>query len=140
MDLKSGQKDIYRGEKMENNERKILLKQLSERIILERKKENLYNKSQISKTVVKYNPEFLTENEKQQLLGLKAFIENNPDLSEKDLKEILNSNKRKYQFLLECERKFRNFFEDVRYHIAVLFDKIANERSFEKAMNRPLKW
>ena len=125
---------------MENNERKILLKQLCERIVLERKKENLYKKTQISKTVVKYNPEFLTELEKQQLLGFKAFMEDYPDLSCEELKEILNSNKKKYSFLLECERKFATFFEDVRYHIAVLFDKIANERSFEKAMNRPLKW
>ena len=123
---------------MDKKERKSLIQHLIFRINAEKEIQSTFRKGEVVKTVTRYNPVYLTEEERFQILGLKDFIQLNPNLTNEEIKEILLNNRKKFKFLLDCAEKYKNFFDDVKYHVAVLIDRIARDRRSDEVLNKPL--
>ena len=123
---------------MDKKERKSLIQHLIYRIKAEKEIESKFRKGEIVKTITKYNPEYLTDEERFQILGLKNFMQLNPDLTDEEIKEVLLANPKKFKFLLECEKKYKGFFDLIRYHCGLTIDRIPRDRRSDEVLNRKL--
>lgn len=122
---------------MDKTEKRKLVKELEQRIKIEKGKRSRRTR-ELGRIDLWYKPKYLNETEKEQLIGLHDFMMFNPNLSNEQLSEILISNKKKYAFLIECENRYSNFYEDVRKSIGLLFDRIAYDKLKDEELKRPL--
>ena len=123
---------------MDKKERKSLIQHLIYRIKAEKELESTFRKGEIVKTVTKYNPKYLKDEERLQILGLKQFMQLNPNLKNEEIKEVLLANPKKFKFLLECEEKYKDFFYSVKHCVAYIIDKIVRDRKSNEFLNRQL--
>lgn len=122
---------------MDRIEKRKLIKELELRIKIEKGNRNRRIR-ELGRIDLWYKPKYLNEAEKEQIIGLHDFMILNPNLSNEQLSEILISNKKKYAFLIECENRYSNFYEDVRKSVGLLFDRIAYDKLKDEALKRPL--
>jgi len=122
---------------MDRIEKRKLLEELTLRIESEKLKMN-FGKDEVCRNTIEYNPKYISSKEIQQLLALKSFVETNSFLTDDQVTELLKPNK-KYSFLLECKNRYTNFLENLKYHPAVMINKIAWDRHSDEILNRPLK-
>ena len=122
---------------MDRKEQKKLVKELLERIKL-RKDELEFHGRQVYKEKVIFNSKYLSKDEEDMLVALKDFMRANPNLTQEEIMEILNSDKKKFKFLLDCEAKFSDFLISVTNSLGALKHKIAYDRHSEEILNRKL--
>ena len=122
---------------MDRKEQKKLVKELLERIKL-RKDEPEFHGRQVYKEKTIFNNKYLSKDEEDLLVALKDFMSLNPDLTEEDVLQILNSNKRKFKFLLDCEVKYSDFLISVTNSLGALKYRIAHDRRSDEVLSRKL--
>lgn len=122
---------------MDRKEQRKLVKELLERISSRKEEPEFYGR-QVYKEKTIFNSKYLSKDEESMLVALKDFIQSNPDLTQEEIMKILNSNKKKFKFLLDCEAKFSDFLISVTNSLGALKHKIAYDRHSEEILNRKL--
>jgi len=122
---------------MNKKEQKKLVNELTAKIEYQKQTQDVCGNS-VYKNKIQFNKRFLSEDEENQLDGLKKFLSENPDLTNEEVLEVLNSNKKKFGFLIDCEAKYMDFFDSVRFSVGLLKHQIASNKRFDEIMSRNL--
>ncbi len=72
--------------------------------------------SNLYEVKVKFNSKYISKQEYNQLLGLHKFMQNNPKLTESDIRNMLYRKSVTFAFLIECDRKIDDFLSEVKRH------------------------
>lgn len=120
---------------MNKKEQKKLVNELAAKIEMEKRKQNVCV-DVANKNRFQFNKKLLSEDEENQLDAFRKFLQENPDLTNEEVLEVLNSNKKKFAFLLDCEAKYMDFIESVKCSIVLLKHQIANNKKFEETMTK----
>jgi len=122
---------------MEKIERKKLVKELLNKIKM-RKEEPEFFGRQVYKEKTIFNGKYLSKDEEDMLVSLKDFMRLNQNLTNEDILQILNSNKKQFKFLLDCEARYPDFFISVTNSLGALKHRIAYDRRSDEILARKL--
>ncbi|MBR1987471.1 MAG: hypothetical protein IKA36_00370 [Clostridia bacterium] len=88
---------------------------------------------------VKFKSKYISKQEYCQLFGLQRYMMANPKYEEANLRKVIYSRPIKYGFIIECDRKIENFFDEFKRHDAYyIATSIENERSVLQDLQRKI--
>ena len=122
---------------MDKAERKRLVKELIERIKIRKEAPEFYGR-QVYKEKTIFNGKYLSKEEENMLVALKEFMRLNQNLTNEDILQILNANKKQFKFLLDCEARYSDFFISVTNSLGALKHRIAYDRRSDEILARKL--
>ena len=113
--LKKVQKKLQK--QAQNNELKEIIKALD--VCIEEAKETQIGEfTKINNTLfevkVKFKSNYISKQEYCQLFGLQKYMMENPKFNEGELRKAIYSRPIKYGFIIECDRKFDDFFVELK--------------------------
>lgn len=122
---------------MEKRERKKLVKELTFRIMIAKEKQE-FGKFEVYREKTIYNGKYLSAEEETLLETFKDFLGVNPSLTNDEIVKILNLNKKKFKFLIDCEARYPDFIKSVKNHLGELKHRIAYDRRSDEILERKL--
>lgn len=121
---------------MEKSERKKLVKELALKVSARKELEN--KETTPYKMKLSFNKKYLSKDQEHMLEALKDFLNMYPNLSKQEVMEVLSANKKMFQFLIDCEAKYFDFFESVKNSLGLLKHKIAQDKKFDEMLSKKL--
>lgn len=122
---------------MDRKEQRKLVKELLERISSRKEEPEFYGR-QVYKEKTIFNGKYLSKEEENMLVALKDFIRLNPTLTKEEIMGILNANKKRFKFLLDCEARYSDFFISVTNSLGALKHRIAYDRRSDEVLAKKL--
>lgn len=102
-----------------NDETKKLVVALTEKIKQERQKElgdGFQRDGELFKTTFKFNAKTMTKSQYSQLFALYTFMEENPNVTEDEIRKVLHSKSINFWFLNKCDANIEDFISELRKH------------------------
>lgn len=119
---------------MEKSERKKLVKELALKVSARKELEN--KETAPYKMKMSFNKKYLSKDQEFMLEALKDFLNMYPNLSKQEVMEVLSANKKMFQFLIDCEAKYFDFFESVQNSLGFLKHRIAQDKKFDEMLSK----
>ena len=126
-----------------NNETKKLVVALTEKIKQERQKEigdGFQRDGELFKTTFKFNAKSMTKNQYIKIFALYEFMQDNPNLSEEEIRKVIYTKTINFAFLVECDRTMDNFLTELKKHgpVSMAYEIERQHKSVEKWAKRHL--
>lgn len=128
---------------MENEERQKLVVELYKKIKfakLQAQTRHLDNKDDLflKPKGMRLNPKYISEKEYFQIAQFYMFLKENPDLTDEEIREILNCNN-KFSFIRKLDSKIPDLFSELKLHgpMTIATD-YASRQHFHEQLERKL--